>query len=161
VSGNNIFAGTYGDGVFLSTNNGVSWTNISKGLGQQSVYSLTVSGGNIFAGTNGRGVWRRPLSEILGVINPNLHQGISKLYASGFKINISKNDIAVLLPETLNNGAITVELVNFAGRKIYSATHQAYDGILSIPVSGLSTGTYLMSITGMNTTVSSSFVVTK
>jgi hypothetical protein len=66
-----------------------------------------------------------------------------------------------LLPGTLNNGTITVELVNVSGKKISSATHQAYDGILNIPVSGLSTGTYLLSITGMGRTMSSSFVVTK
>jgi ligand-binding sensor domain-containing protein len=61
VSGSNIFAGTLG-GIFLSTNNGTSWTAVNTGLiftntlGQQSTQSVSafaVSGGNIFAGTGG------------------------------------------------------------------------------------------------------------
>jgi len=161
VSGDNIFAGTWGGGVFLSTNNGTSWTAVDFGLSDLNVQCLAMSGGNIFAGTYGSGVWRRPLSEMVGVINPNPQQGMSKPYASGFKINISKNGIDVLLPQALNNGTITVGLFNIAGRKIYSATHQPNNQTLNIPVSGLSTGTYLMSITGRNITKSSSFVVTK
>ncbi len=55
VSGSNVFAGTYG-GVFLSTNNGASWT--ADGLTQKMVYSLLVNGTNIFAGTvNGGGIF--------------------------------------------------------------------------------------------------------
>jgi ligand-binding sensor domain-containing protein len=176
ASGSNIFAGT-GGGVFLSTNNGTSWTAVNSGLvsiesgttltaiyaflTDTTVLSLAVSDSTIFAGTGGGGVWRRPLAEMIGVVNDKPKQGVSKPYASGFKINIGKNGIAVLLPETVNNGAVTVELVNIAGRRIYSATHQACNGILNIPVLGLSTGTYLMSIRGNNTTMSSRFVVTK
>ena len=52
MSGSNIFAGTDG-GVYLSTNNGTSWTAENTGLGNQSVSSLAMSGSNIFAGTYG------------------------------------------------------------------------------------------------------------
>ena len=59
VSGTNLFAGT-GGGVFLSTNNGTSWTEVNNGLTNTHVYTLAVSGTNLFAGTLGGGVWRRP-----------------------------------------------------------------------------------------------------
>ena len=49
VSGTDLFAGTYGGGVFLSTNNGTSWS--AAGLTYVDVYSLDVSGTNLFAGT--------------------------------------------------------------------------------------------------------------
>lgn len=49
VSGTNLFAGT-GGGVFLSTNNGTSWTQ--TGLTQAEVLALAVSGTNLFAGTS-------------------------------------------------------------------------------------------------------------
>jgi ligand-binding sensor domain-containing protein len=52
VSGSNIFAGTYGGGVFLSTNNGTSWTAVNSGLKDSSVRCLATSGSNIFAGTD-------------------------------------------------------------------------------------------------------------
>ena len=64
VSGTNLFAGT-GGGVFLSTNNGTSWTAVNTGLTNSYVLSLAVSGTNLFAGTWGNGVWRRPLSEMI------------------------------------------------------------------------------------------------
>ena len=163
VSGSNIFAATYG-GVFLSTNSGTSWAGCNSGLPGLNVDGLAVGESYIFASLTAHAehwIWRRPLSEIVGIINGKPQQGIVKPYAGGFKINISKNGITVLLPENLNNGSLTIGLFTIAGKRIYSATHQACNGSLNIPVSGLSTGTYLMSITGRNTTMSSSFVVTK
>lgn len=50
-TGNYIFAGSQGEGVYRSSDNGVSWTAVNNGLTQLSVYSLCVSGQNIFAGT--------------------------------------------------------------------------------------------------------------
>ncbi len=64
VSGTNLFAGTDG-GVFLSTNNGTSWTAVNTGLTNTEILSLAVSGTNLFAGTYGGGVWRRPLAEMI------------------------------------------------------------------------------------------------
>ncbi|MBU2636676.1 MAG: regulator, partial [Bacteroidetes bacterium] len=57
VSGTNLFAGTYGGGVFLSTNNGTSWTGASTGLTNTYVYALAISGTNLFAGTDRGGVF--------------------------------------------------------------------------------------------------------
>jgi hypothetical protein len=78
VNGSNLFAGTlyegpYGDdhehgddehdgvdedsgvregsSVFLSTNNGTSWTAVNTGLTSTQVFSLAVGGSNLFAGT--------------------------------------------------------------------------------------------------------------
>jgi hypothetical protein len=56
-SGTNLFAGTYGDGVILSTNNGTSWSAASTGLTNTSVLALAVSGTNLFAGTEWGGVF--------------------------------------------------------------------------------------------------------
>jgi hypothetical protein len=58
VSGTNLFAGTaLGQGVFLSVNQGESWTRVSGGLPALNVHSLAVSGNNLFAGLNGGGVF--------------------------------------------------------------------------------------------------------
>jgi hypothetical protein len=164
VSGSNIFAGTDSDGVFLSTDSGISWAGFYDGLPGWGVDGLAVGESYIFASVTAHAmhqIWRRPLSEIVGIINSKAQQGIVKPYAGGFKINISKNGITVLFPENMNNGAITVGLFNVAGKRIYSATHKACNGSLNIPVSGLSTGTYLMSIRGNTTALSSPFLVTK
>jgi len=65
VSGTNLFAGTEGDGVFLSTDNGASWTAASSGLPEDTeILCLAVNGPNLFAGT-GSSVCRFPLSDII------------------------------------------------------------------------------------------------
>jgi photosystem II stability/assembly factor-like uncharacterized protein len=53
-----LFAGTEGAGIFLSTNDGASWTAVNNGLTDLTVYSLTISGKNIFAGTEIGGIFR-------------------------------------------------------------------------------------------------------
>jgi photosystem II stability/assembly factor-like uncharacterized protein len=51
VAGKGVFAGTEDNGVFLSTDSGTSWTNVSNGLPRDcGVLSLTVSGNNLVAG---------------------------------------------------------------------------------------------------------------
>ena len=57
VSGTNLFAGTAGGGIFLSTNNGTSWTQVNTGLTNTSVRAIAVSGTSLFAGTRGGGVF--------------------------------------------------------------------------------------------------------
>lgn len=64
TGGTNLFAGTavFGGGttfggVYLSTNNGTSWTHVNSGITSSNVYSLAVkpnglSGTNLFAGTD-------------------------------------------------------------------------------------------------------------
>jgi len=47
-NGTNIFAGTNGSGVYLSTNNGTSWTQTA--LNDKTVSALAVSGNKLFAG---------------------------------------------------------------------------------------------------------------
>jgi len=56
-SGTNIFAGTGNGGVFLSTDNGTSWTEKNNGLTNTNIESLAINGTNIFAGTHSGGVF--------------------------------------------------------------------------------------------------------
>jgi photosystem II stability/assembly factor-like uncharacterized protein len=53
VSGSNIFAGIYGGGVYLSTNNGANWTAVNNGISSYNIKNLAISGTNLFAGGSG------------------------------------------------------------------------------------------------------------
>lgn len=53
ANGSNLFAGTDTAGVFLSTNNGTSWTAVSTGMTKIYVNTLVVNDSNLFAGTSG------------------------------------------------------------------------------------------------------------
>jgi photosystem II stability/assembly factor-like uncharacterized protein len=57
VSGTNLFAGTWGNGVYLSTDKGTSWNEVNSGLIDLQVNSLALMGTNLFAGTVSSGVF--------------------------------------------------------------------------------------------------------
>lgn len=67
---NNLFAGSFYSGVYLSTNSGSSWSQIT--LNGTTVYSMASSGNNVFAGTYQSGVF---LSKDKGVTWNEINQG--------------------------------------------------------------------------------------
>jgi hypothetical protein len=55
-----------GEGVFLSTDNGKSWTAVNDGFSDNpDMHSLAVCGDYLVAGSSGGQIWRRPLSEMI------------------------------------------------------------------------------------------------
>jgi photosystem II stability/assembly factor-like uncharacterized protein/pimeloyl-ACP methyl ester carboxylesterase len=90
ISGDNIFAGTGGGGIYLSSNNGSSWSPVNTGLSDWDVRTIAASGNNIFAGTGGGaffpgGVY---LSTNNGsswalVFSPHINPGILSLAING------------------------------------------------------------------------------
>ena len=84
-AGPSLFAGTYTDGVFVSTDNGATWNQSSVGLTNAYVNDLAVLGTNIYAGTAGSGVFRSTNAGAswapanTGLSNPN----VLKIIAAG------------------------------------------------------------------------------
>jgi photosystem II stability/assembly factor-like uncharacterized protein len=99
VKQNNIFAysindintdNVYPDGVYLSTDNGTSWTSVYDSSSGNTmggpfaplINTMIVNDNYLFVGTDGNGVWKFPLSKILSVqkqvnekpVNYNLFQ---------------------------------------------------------------------------------------
>jgi photosystem II stability/assembly factor-like uncharacterized protein len=55
----NLFAASYSNRVFISTNNGDSWEPTGAGITHLHVWALFVNqNGDVFAGTNGHGIFR-------------------------------------------------------------------------------------------------------
>jgi len=65
--GSNIFVGSFGNGVWRSTNYGNTWGQINDGFGSGAYYVLSLGLDNqyIFAGTIASSIWRRPLSQVV------------------------------------------------------------------------------------------------
>lgn len=55
VNGNKIFAGSWGCGIFSSTDNGSSWAQ--TGVINRNIIAFTKCGGNLFTGCSGSGVY--------------------------------------------------------------------------------------------------------
>ena len=81
VSDTNIYTGGYGDGVFLSSDNGMNWTQVNNNMEDAIVRSLAVSGKSIFAGTDGGGVYR---STDNGSHWTAMNNGLTKIIAASF-----------------------------------------------------------------------------
>ncbi len=54
VGGTNLFAGSGTYGIFLSTNNGTSWTVVDSGLTGEPTSAIAISGKNIVANSHGK-----------------------------------------------------------------------------------------------------------
>ena len=89
AGGTNLFAGTSNNGIYLSTNNGASWTSVSDGLPKNpnrsssydgiirfAVYSNEKSNLNLFAGTKHNGIF---LSTNNGTNWLNVNTGLTDL----------------------------------------------------------------------------------
>ena len=66
IYGNFVFAGA-SNGVYVSSDNGTTWIQRNEGMGNKYTISICTYNGFIFIGTSGQGVWRRQLSELVGV----------------------------------------------------------------------------------------------
>jgi len=104
VNGNNIFAGS-GGGVYLSTNNGTSWTVVNNGLpSNAAIRSLTVSGNNIFAAI------------------------ITSSATSGIYLSTNNGASWVAVNNGLPSGVITTSLTA-NGNNIFAGTEGNYGGL--------------------------------
>lgn len=83
VSGTTLIAGTDGEGVYVSTNDGGSWFAATTGITDPFVRSMVASGSNIFVGTNGGGFY---VSTDMGASWKQSNEGLTSTYVSGLKI---------------------------------------------------------------------------
>ena len=86
----NIYAGTYGYGVYSSTDAGATWSTMNAGLTCSNVLSLDLRSGSevtLFAGTEGGSVFRTTLAS--GIASPG-----SGVRSPQFALSVSPNPAA-------------------------------------------------------------------
>jgi hypothetical protein len=128
VNGNNIFAGATLGGIYISSNNGINWIQKNEGLpANTNVLTLLIVNNYVFAGTFNKSIWRRPLSEMIGIKNissevpsefslsqnyPNPFNPTTKIKFDVVRVGDVKivvydamgREVAVLVNESLNPG---------------------------------------------------------
>jgi hypothetical protein len=148
VSGTNLFTGTYGGGVYLSTNNGTSWTQVNSGLTNTDVFALTLSGTNLFAGTLGGGVY---LSTDNGTSWTQVNSGITNtdvyaLTVSGTNLFVGTWGGGVFLSTNngtswtqVNSGLTSMNVLGFtvSGKYLFAGTSRG--GVWQRPLSEMTT----------------------
>jgi photosystem II stability/assembly factor-like uncharacterized protein len=87
VNGNSLFAGTFGGGVFVSTDFGKKWKAINEGVPPNLITSsLSVIENSLWASFYGRGLWERPLVELAPPATP-VATAASSINSTGFTAN--------------------------------------------------------------------------
>ena len=134
-----IVAGSFGSGVFYSTDNGDNWTTINNGLTDLTIFDLELNDNYIIAATNTQGVFRFALSNL------NLSTGISdfdvKTAISIFP-NPTTNQINLKADYKLIGAAYT--LYSNLGTAVFSGTINNENTL--IEMENLPGGIYILSV---------------
>ena len=68
ISNNTIILAAQSPGIYITTNNGQNWIIKNEGIGGGiNIFCLLMANGYIFAGSETHGLWRRSLSELIGI----------------------------------------------------------------------------------------------
>ncbi len=142
-TGSTLYMGT-NKGVFLSTDNGITWDSISTGLTNRRIELLVIGGSYLYAMQSQTGIWRRPLSEIIGV---NKIKGSDNwsLYPNPATTTLNINGL-------LSNA--TFEISDLSGKLILSMLLNSNQ----VDISSLAKGFYFIKITTEEGSVVRKFV---
>lgn len=142
VNGNNIFAGTNGYGVFVSANNGTSWSAAYSGLTTWNVTCFTGIGGNTFVGTRYQGIF---ISTNNGTSWTPVNSGLTDTFVACLAIS-GNNIFAGTLNGGTNNGGVYLSSNNGASWTAVNngLTNRIGGGVQSITMSSTNifAGTY-------------------
>ncbi|MEO6695835.1 MAG: T9SS type A sorting domain-containing protein, partial [Ignavibacteria bacterium] len=162
TNGTNIFAGS-DSGVFLTKNNGANWINRNQGFAPKSpVAALLTTSSFIYAGVISQSVWRRDLTDIIGIqfiegnvpVNYLLHQNYPNPFNPSTRIRYE-------IPQT---GFVTVRIFDMLGKEVETLVNEnlnagTYEATFN--ASNYSSGVYFYSLQTQNFTETKRMVVVK
>lgn len=162
AEGNNVYAGTNLNGVYVSNDNGATWVQKNEGLTNLWVSALTIKDNYLYAGTSGAGVWKRSLTELVGINiisnevpnEYNLYQNYPNPFNPATKIKFAvPKQGSVMLNIYSSNGQLVQTWVN---QNLSAGTYEAdFDG------SGLASGIYFYSLTSGDFTKTNKMILFK
>ncbi|MDD5361643.1 MAG: T9SS type A sorting domain-containing protein [Ignavibacteria bacterium] len=154
VYGTNIYAGVNNwsnnnSAFYVSTDYGANWISKSQGLPDSAtVNGIKIANDYIFAGLTGSSVWRRNLSEVLGIQN-----GITT-EPSGYYLNQNYpnpfNPSTKIEFKVLHSGNVKITVYDIMGREVQTIVNErlqpgTYETIFN--GSGLNSGIYFYKMT--------------
>lgn len=116
--GSTIFVGSFGDGVWRSTNFGSSWSQINTGFAGAAYYVTSLGADNqyIFAGTNNANVWRRPLSQITDIEDGTQSQPVTFSLEQNYPNPF--NPATTIRYELHSTSHVTLKIINVLGEEV-------------------------------------------
>ena len=137
----NIYAGTYGAGVYASTDGGTTWTPMNTGLTCNKVLSLALRPGaenTIYAGTEGGSVFRTTVAT--GLAGPSSPVPSPSLLA--ISPNPCRDLTTISFSSSLLSPHSSLSIYNVSGRLVRSFTVRTSSFVLR--TSDFTPGTYFV-----------------
>jgi hypothetical protein len=154
--GGHLFVAGGVSGTILTSPDGSTWTKRYSGT-TSDLFSMVFDNNQFCAmGANGM-ILTSPVDIPVEIFHHN-HANSS----SNFNIKTTSGRITAIMPDANSHTKLKVRLLNVAGKQIRSVIVKANNGILNIPVDGISTGVYLLEITDeKNIKISSNISLTR
>lgn len=159
-SHNNLYV-VAGQKLFFSNNGGAAWVDKTGNLPALDMWGVIVSGDYVYVGTGGLGVWKRPLTQVVGINDEvKLPSGYSleQNYPNPFNPTTIIN---YRMPEA---GRVSLKIFDLLGREIAlladgymeAGTHSVrFDG------TNLSSGIYVYQLVSGNMTMTRKMILSK
>jgi photosystem II stability/assembly factor-like uncharacterized protein len=148
IIGNNIYAGTVSGSLYISINNGESWSSFSNGLNGYPIWSICSKDSNLFLATNGGGIYRSTNNSAWSQVNNGLtNSSVFTLLTSGNNlfagtwgggVFISTNNGTSWI--AVNDGLTTLQIWRLAisGSNLFAGSNN-YPNLFRRPLSELIT----------------------
>jgi hypothetical protein len=140
-------------GAFFSVDSGSTWQSINDGFTEQTIiYKIIQAGDYLYAATY-KGLWKRPLSDIVGLnhINETVGNNASAYYYEN-KLHINTGGL---------KGNAQIVICDMQGRELYN-DYSYFNNLNSsktIPINNLSKGIYVLRISNEHLIFSEKFVI--
>jgi hypothetical protein len=152
-----LYAGTYGSGVYSSSDYGENWEEFNTGLTCNKVLSLALRNGpepEIFAGTEGGSVFRTlpptAIASPSGARRPVLGLAVSP--------NPCRTTVTIRFSAPFT-GRSTLSLLDATGREVISIPHSSLVNRHSVDVSHLAPGAYFVRLVSGKQTSTARLIV--
>jgi hypothetical protein len=166
---NYIVAASHGNGIYLSSNYGNNWAEINDGFtGSPVVNAFLLTTNHIFAATSNNSVWRRPISDLVGIQNTGtgipLHYSLEQNYPNPFnpgtviRFNISGFPSSEGYGGSWGVGMVTLKVYDIMGREVQTLVNESLKpGTYEVAFDGsmLNSGVYFYKL------ITNSFTETK
>ncbi|MBK6877714.1 MAG: hypothetical protein IPG99_14995 [Ignavibacteria bacterium] len=121
VAGSAVYAGTELNGVFLSTDNGLNWSQLNDGLpGGITIYSLYLYNNYVYAGASLNGVYRRPVIELPVTLN-------QRIFMQGSYNPVTDAMVSDTVSVYLRNAASPYEVLDFVSAVVDSSGYATFE----------------------------------